>query len=80
MVGGEAGNAISKFCAGRTTKNEWVDHSAEPFIAHWDGEIANKSLKRNKFRHVKTQKYKEWTGEKMECDFKPKQNGWWRDR
>ena len=31
MVGGEAGNATSKFCAGRRTKNEWVDHSAEPF-------------------------------------------------
>ena len=58
MVGGEAGNATSKFCAGRRTKNEWVDHSAEPF-KHWDGEIANKSWKRNKFRHIKTQKYKE---------------------
>ena len=41
MVGGEASNAISKLCAGQVTKNKQVDRSAEPFVAHWDGEMAN---------------------------------------
>ena len=35
-----------------------MDRSAEPFVAHWDGEIANKSSKRNMLRHVKTQNIK----------------------
>ena len=41
MAGGEAGNAISKLCVGRATKNVYVDRSAEPFVAHWDGEKAD---------------------------------------
>ena len=59
MAGGKAGNAIGRLCAGRATKIVWVDHSAEPFIAHWDGEIGNESCKKSMFRHVKTQKDKE---------------------
>ena len=43
MAGGKAGNAIGRLCAGRAIKIVWVNHSAEPFIAHWDGEIANES-------------------------------------
>ena len=38
---GEAGNAISKLCTGKATKNVLVDRSAEPLGAHWDAEIAN---------------------------------------
>ena len=41
MVGGEVGNAISKLCTAWPTKHVWVDSSSEPFVAHWDGEVAN---------------------------------------
>ena len=41
--------------ASQVTKIVWVDNSAEPIVAHWDGEMANKSWKRNMLRHVKTQ-------------------------
>ena len=46
MIGGEAVYAISKLCAGRATKNVQVDRSAEPFVTHWDEEMANKSWKK----------------------------------
>ena len=59
MAGGEAGNAIGTLCASLETKIVRVDPSAEPFIAYRNGEMANKSWKRNIFRHVKIQKYKE---------------------
>ena len=42
MVVGEAGNAISKLCAGQATKNKWVGRSAETLGAHWDEEMAEK--------------------------------------
>ena len=42
MVGGEAGNAISKLSAGQETKHRWVGHSAETLGAHLDEEMANK--------------------------------------
>ena len=54
MAAGEAGNEIGKLCAGGATKIVWVDRSAEPFVVHWDGEMANKSWKRNIGRHVGT--------------------------
>ena len=41
MAGGEAVNAISKLCAGRVAKYVQVKRSAEPVVAHWDGEMAN---------------------------------------
>ena len=63
MAGDEAGSAIGKLYSGWATKIVWVDCSAEPFVAHWDGEMANKSWKRKMFRHVKTQIYTEWTDE-----------------
>ena len=63
MIGDEAGYAISKLCTGRAIKNVSVDRSAEPFVTHWDEEMANESWKRNMFRYVKTLKYKECTGE-----------------
>ena len=56
-AGGEVGNAIGKLRAGKATKIVWVDRFANPFVAHWDGEIANKSWKKNMFMHVKTQNY-----------------------
>ena len=62
-AGGKVGNALGKLCTSRVTKIVWVDCSAEPFVAPWDGEMANKSWKRNMFWHVKTQNYSEWTGE-----------------
>ena len=37
MVGGEAGNKISKLCAGQPTKNVLVGGSTESMRAHWDG-------------------------------------------
>ena len=37
----EAGNAISKLCAGQATENVLVDCSAEPLGAHWVEEMAN---------------------------------------
>ena len=55
MAYGEAGNAIGKLCAGQATKIVWEDHSAEPFLVHWDGGImANQSRERKICRHVKT--------------------------
>ena len=44
MVGGEAGNVISKLCAGQTTKNRSANRSAEPLGAHQDEEVANKEI------------------------------------
>ena len=41
IVGGEAGNKISKLCAGHATKIVLEDGSTEPVWAHWDGEKAN---------------------------------------
>ena len=38
---GEAGNAISKLCAGQVTKNVLVDGSAELMGVHWDGGKVN---------------------------------------
>ena len=52
MAGGKAGNTIGKLCAGRATKIVWVDRSAEPFVVHWDGRMANESWKRNMCGHV----------------------------
>ena len=54
MAYGEAGNAIGKLCAGQATKIVWEDHSAEPFVVHWDGGMANQSRERKICRHVKT--------------------------
>ena len=54
MAYGEAGNAIGKLCAGQATKIVWEDHSAEPFVVHWDGGMANQSWERKICRHVKT--------------------------
>ena len=57
MVGGEAGNAISKLCASQATKNGSVGRSAEPLGEHWDEEMANnETWKRNVFGHIQTQK------------------------
>ena len=39
MVGGEVHNAISTLCSGWVTENVEVERSAEPFVAHWDGEM-----------------------------------------
>ena len=39
MVGGKAGNVISKLCAGQATKNESVNRFAEALGAHWDKEM-----------------------------------------
>ena len=52
MAGGKAGNTIGKLCASRATKIVWVDRSAEPFVVHWDGRMANESWKRNICGHV----------------------------
>ena len=41
MCVGEVGNAISKLCTSRATKNVLVNGPAEPVGAHWDGEKAN---------------------------------------
>ena len=41
MVDGEAGDKISKLCAGQATKNVLEGGSTEPVWAHWDGEKAN---------------------------------------
>ena len=37
----EAGHAISELCAGRATKNVFMDCLAEPMAIHWDGASAN---------------------------------------
>ena len=42
MVGGEAGDAISKLGAIQATKNGSVNCSAKPLGAHWDEEMTNK--------------------------------------
>ena len=42
MAGVEAGNVISKLCAGQATKKGSGNHSAEPMGAHWDEELINK--------------------------------------
>ena len=68
MASGKAGNAIGKLCNGRATKIVWVDSSTEPLVAHWDGEMANKSWKRNMCRHVKAQNLKSELA-KMQCLF-----------
>ena len=39
MVGGKAGNVISKLCTGQATKNESVNRFAEALGAHWDKEM-----------------------------------------
>ena len=44
VVGGEAGNLISKLCTNLATKNGLVNRSAEPLGAHWDEEVANKKI------------------------------------
>ena len=41
IVGGEAGNKISKLCAGQATENVLSDGSSGPVWAHCDGEKAN---------------------------------------
>ena len=41
MVGGEAGNKISRLCASQATKNVLEDGSTEPMGAQWDGEKGN---------------------------------------
>ena len=38
----EAGNTISKLCAGQATKKGSVNSSAEPVGAHWGEEMAHK--------------------------------------
>ena len=38
----EAGNVISKLCAGQATKKGSVNSSAEPVGAHWGEEMAHK--------------------------------------
>ena len=38
----EAGNMISKLCAGQATKKGSVNSSAEPVGAHWGEEMAHK--------------------------------------
>ena len=38
----EAGNVISKLCAGQATKKGSVHSSAEPVGAHWGEEMAHK--------------------------------------
>ena len=62
---GQAGHAISELCTGQATEIVWMGRYAEPFAAHWDGEMANKSWKRNMFRHVETQNYKERTSKNV---------------
>ena len=42
MAGGEAGNAISKLCPSKATKNGSVNRSVESLGAHEDEETANK--------------------------------------
>ena len=42
MVAGEAGDVISKLCAGQLTKNGSVYCSAELLGAHWHEEMINK--------------------------------------
>ena len=44
MVGGEAGNVISKLCPGQATKNRSVNRSAESLGPHPDEEVANKEI------------------------------------
>ena len=41
MVGGKAGDKISKLCTGQATKNVLEDGSTEPMGVHWDGEKTN---------------------------------------
>ena len=58
LVGGKAGNVISKLCTGQATKNGLVNCSAEPLGAHCDEEMANQDIqKRSVFGHIQTQKY-----------------------
>ena len=66
-------NAISKLCTGQVTKNESVDHSAEPLRAHWDEEIANKW--NIEMKHVWTYSNSKIKNElaKIQCLFKPEQ-------
>ena len=42
MAGGEAGNVISKLCAGQATEKGSVNYSAGSMGAHWDEEMTNK--------------------------------------
>ena len=79
MAGGEAGNAMGKLCVSRATKIVWVDRPAGPFVVYWNGEMANKSSKRNMCSMLKPKIVKNGLV-RMQCLFKPKQNGWWRDR
>ena len=78
MVGGEAGNAISKLSAGQETKHRWLGHSAETLGAHlkkkWQ---INDTWQRNMFGNIQTQKQKIKNElPKMHCLFKSKQNCW----
>ena len=66
MVGDEAGNDISKFCAGRTTKNEWVDRSAEPFKhAGMEKQQINHGKETSsgmlKLKNIKSELVKKWS-------------------
>ena len=49
------------------TKIVWVDRSAEPLAAHWDGEITNKSCKKNMCSCIETQNNQVCTGENVMC-------------
>ena len=73
MANGEEGNAIGKLCAGQATKIVWEDHSAEPFLVHWDGGMANQSRERKFVGILKLRVVKSEVAI-MQCLFKPKQN------
>ena len=80
MVGGKAGNVISKLCTGQATKKGLVNRSAEPLGAHWDEEMTNKWNTETK--HVRTfsnSKIQKWTGNNAVM-LKPRQNCWSRGR
>ena len=80
MAGGEAGNVISKLCAGQATEKGSVNCSAGSMGAHWNEEMTNKWNIETK--HVWTclnSKIQNWAG-KNAVLFKPRQNSWSRGR
>ena len=76
MAGGEAGNAMGKLCVGQATKIVWVDRSAEPFVVYWDGEMAKNYGKGTCVGMLKVKIVNSGLA-RMQCLFKPKQNGCW---
>ena len=80
IASAEAGNAICIFCAGQATKIVWVDCSAEPLVAHWYEEMANKPWKKEHVQACLKLKIIKSQLAKMSCAFKSKRSGRWLGR